>query len=189
MNFAFSDEQEELRTAVRRFLAEKSPETEVRRLMETDRGLRPGGVEPDGRPARPAVAHHPRGVRRVGLHLRRAARRARGDGRRAAVRAVLLVRGAGGQRAAHLGRRRGQEGLLPGIASGETIATLALTEDNGRWDFSGIELAATKTGDGWVLNGHKMFVLDGHVANLIVVAARTAAGRVALRRQGRRRRA
>ena len=37
MNFAFSDEQEELRTAVRRFLSEKSPETEVRRLMDTDR--------------------------------------------------------------------------------------------------------------------------------------------------------
>jgi alkylation response protein AidB-like acyl-CoA dehydrogenase len=34
-------------------------------------------------------------------------------------------------------------------------------------------LAATKKGDGWVLNGHKMFVIDGHVANLIIVAART----------------
>ena len=41
MNFAFSDEQEELRTAVRRFLAEKSPETEVRRLMETTDGFDP----------------------------------------------------------------------------------------------------------------------------------------------------
>ena len=41
MNFAFSDEQEELRTAVRRFLAEKSPETEVRRLMDTTEGYDP----------------------------------------------------------------------------------------------------------------------------------------------------
>ncbi len=41
MNLAFSDEQEELRTAVRRFLAEKSPETEVRRLMETTDGYDP----------------------------------------------------------------------------------------------------------------------------------------------------
>jgi alkylation response protein AidB-like acyl-CoA dehydrogenase len=66
--------------------------------------------------------------------------------------------------------------LLPGIASGETIGTLALTEDNGRWDFGGIECAAEPGDDGWVLNGHKMFVLDGHVADLIVVAARTAKG-------------
>ena len=37
---------------------------------------------------------------------------------------------------------------LPGIASGETIATLALTEDSGRWDEDGITLDATKSGDG-----------------------------------------
>ncbi|HLH28070.1 MAG TPA: acyl-CoA dehydrogenase family protein, partial [Acidimicrobiales bacterium] len=38
MNFAFSEEQEELRRAVRRFLEDKSPMTEVRRLMETTEG-------------------------------------------------------------------------------------------------------------------------------------------------------
>ena len=141
MNFAFSDEQEELRAAVRRFLAEKSPETEVRRLMDTTDGLRPRRVEPDGRPARPAVADHPRGVRRLGLHLRRAARRARGDGRRPAVRALLLVGGPGGQRAARpRATTRPRRATCPGIASGETIATLAITEDNGKWDFGGIEL-------------------------------------------------
>ncbi|HET9691083.1 MAG TPA: acyl-CoA dehydrogenase family protein, partial [Acidimicrobiales bacterium] len=41
MNFAFSDEQEELRRSVRRFLEQKSPETEVRRLMETTDGYDP----------------------------------------------------------------------------------------------------------------------------------------------------
>ena len=41
MNFAFSDEQEELRTGVRRFLAEKSPETEVRRHDGDDGGYDP----------------------------------------------------------------------------------------------------------------------------------------------------
>src|SRR6185437_3567161 len=66
--------------------------------------------------------------------------------------------------------------LLPGLASGETIGTLAITEDNGRWDFDGVELAATQDGDGWVLNGHKSFVLDGHLADLIVVVGRTAQG-------------
>jgi alkylation response protein AidB-like acyl-CoA dehydrogenase len=66
--------------------------------------------------------------------------------------------------------------LLPGIATGDTIATLAFTEDNGRWDEGGITTTATRAGDGWTLDGHKMFVLDGHVANLLVVAARTPAG-------------
>ncbi|MDQ1378359.1 MAG: hypothetical protein QOE15_2532, partial [Acidimicrobiaceae bacterium] len=41
MNLAFSDEQEELRRSVRRFLTDKSPESEVRRLMETDAGYDP----------------------------------------------------------------------------------------------------------------------------------------------------
>jgi alkylation response protein AidB-like acyl-CoA dehydrogenase len=65
--------------------------------------------------------------------------------------------------------------LLPGIASGETIATVAFTEANGRWDASGTTMEATPDGDGgYRLDGTKMFVLDGHVANLIVVAARSA---------------
>jgi alkylation response protein AidB-like acyl-CoA dehydrogenase len=66
-----------------------------------------------------------------------------------------------------------KKAYLPGIASGETIATLALTEDNGRWDADGVTATATKAGDGYTIDGHKMFVLDGHTANLIVVAAKT----------------
>jgi alkylation response protein AidB-like acyl-CoA dehydrogenase len=65
---------------------------------------------------------------------------------------------------------------LPGIASGDTIATVALAEDSGKWDESGITTSATKSGDAWTLNGHKSFVLDGHTASLIIVPARTPAG-------------
>ena len=84
------------------------------------------------------------------------------------------------------GRRRT---CCPGIASGETIATLALTEDTGRWDLDGITLAATESGGGWTLDGHKMFVIDGHIADLVLVAARTDTRGQPLRRGGRRRRA
>jgi alkylation response protein AidB-like acyl-CoA dehydrogenase len=73
----------------------------------------------------------------------------------------------------HSGDEAAKKELLPGIASGETIATLAFTEPNGKWDLSGIEATATQAGDGWTIDGTKMFVLDGHVANLIIVAART----------------
>ena len=66
--------------------------------------------------------------------------------------------------------------ILPGIASGETIATVAFTEPNGKWDESGIEATATKSGDAWKINGTKMYVIDGHTANTILVAARTDAG-------------
>src|SRR2546430_14948237 len=76
----------------------------------------------------------------------------------------------------HAGDGAAKKELRPGIASGETIATLAFTEDNGRWDESGITMEAKKAGDGYTLDGHKMFVIDGHNANLIIVAAKTGAG-------------
>src|SRR4029450_11947910 len=76
----------------------------------------------------------------------------------------------------HSGDEAAKKAYLPGIASGETIATLAFTEPNGKWDESGIEATASQDGDQWRIDGTKMFVLDGHVANLLIVAARTAHG-------------
>jgi alkylation response protein AidB-like acyl-CoA dehydrogenase len=66
-----------------------------------------------------------------------------------------------------------KDALLPGIAAGDTIATLAWVEDNGRWDAEGTTLTATAAG---VLNGHKNVVIDGHTADLIVVLARAPQG-------------
>ncbi len=65
-----------------------------------------------------------------------------------------------------------QHALLPQIASGERIATLAWAEHDGRWETSSITLSATETRDGFVLNGTKNFVIDGHIADCIIVAGR-----------------
>jgi alkylation response protein AidB-like acyl-CoA dehydrogenase len=70
------------------------------------------------------------------------------------------------------GTEQQKQALLPGIAAGDTIATLAFTEDNGGWDSAGIEMTATLAGGGYRLDGVKSFVLDGHTADLIVVLAR-----------------
>jgi alkylation response protein AidB-like acyl-CoA dehydrogenase len=82
-----------------------------------------------------------------------------------AVHALLLAGDDGAQRA-----------LLPGIAAGETTATLAFTEPNGSWDPSGIESIARRDGAGWKISGSKLYVLDGHTADVVLVAARTGAG-------------
>ena len=63
-----------------------------------------------------------------------------------------------------------------GIADGSIIATVAITEESGSWVESGVSLQATEAADGYVLNGHKSYVIDGLVADLIIVPARTAAG-------------
>ena len=62
---------------------------------------------------------------------------------------------------------------LPKIAAGEQIGTLAVTEPSARWDAEGIQLKAEKSGDGYTLNGTKLFIEDAHVSDFMVVAART----------------
>jgi alkylation response protein AidB-like acyl-CoA dehydrogenase len=66
---------------------------------------------------------------------------------------------------------------LPGIAQGETIATLAYTEASGRWDVGGIDALAQPDGADYLLRGKKCFVLDGQSADLLVVAARREGSR------------
>jgi len=62
---------------------------------------------------------------------------------------------------------------LPRIASGEQIWTLAFTEPSARFDAEGVQLTAKKEGNDYVLNGTKLFVRDSHVADMMVVVART----------------
>jgi alkylation response protein AidB-like acyl-CoA dehydrogenase len=62
--------------------------------------------------------------------------------------------------------------LLPDIASGARLATLAVTELSGNWDPAGIEVVATRDAGGYRLDGVKSYVVDGHIADLLVVAAR-----------------
>src|SRR6202158_65650 len=64
--------------------------------------------------------------------------------------------------------------LLPKMAKGEYIATVAIAEASGRFDAGGIELKASKKGADYTLTGEKFFVLDAHVADCIVVDARSA---------------
>jgi alkylation response protein AidB-like acyl-CoA dehydrogenase len=66
--------------------------------------------------------------------------------------------------------------LLPGLASGETIGTLAVVESGGPFRADDIGLEATRSGSDWTLTGSKHFVVHGHVASLILVAGRTPGG-------------
>ncbi len=176
MNFTFTEEQEELRRQVRRFLEEKSPTTEVRRLMETDEGYDK------------AVWEQLAG--QLGLTALIIPEEYGGAGFGYVELTVVLEEMGAALLCAPFystvalatnalllsGDEQAKKDLLPGIASGETIATLAYTEDSGRWDIDGVQLAATNGPNGWTLNGSKMFVVDGNLASLIIVAARTPRG-------------
>ena len=174
MNFAFSEEQEELRQTVRRFLEDKSPESEVRRLMETTEGYDEAVWKQMGQELGLQGLHIPEEFGGQGFSFIELGIVLEEMGRvllcAPYYSSVVLAANA----ILNAGSDAQKQALLPGIASGDTIAALAFTEANGRWGADGITLVAAESGGGYTLTGEKMFVLDGHTADLIVVAARTA---------------
>src|SRR6056297_4156727 len=153
MNFAFTEEQEELRKTVRSFLENKSSEEAVREQMETDNGFDPAVWSQMGEQMGLQGLHIPEeyggsgfGYVELGIVLEEMGRSllcAPYFSTVVLAANALLQSGDDDAKSAH----------LPGIASGETIATLAFTEPSGRWDEAGITLPATSSGDGWTLTG------------------------------------
>ena len=71
------------------------------------------------------------------------------------------------------GSEEQKQEILPRIADGQLIVTLALTEPSARWDATGVETAAESNEEGYLIDGTKLFVPDAGVADYLVVAART----------------
>ena len=185
MEFAFTDEQCELAGVVRSFLTRHAGEQDVRKLMETELGFDPGvwrqlatdiGVQGLAIPERYGGAGA--GFVELGVVLKEA-------GRALFVAplfstAVLAV---------HTLLLSGDEAAcaryLPRIAAGDMVATLAVDEpfagpdDGPVSDAAGsapVGMAASRRGESWSLSGVKTRVIDGLLADLIIVAARTEAG-------------
>jgi len=65
---------------------------------------------------------------------------------------------------------------LPGIADGSLTAALAIAEDSGSWDLAEVAATAEPAAGGWAVTGAKLFVIDGHTADLLLVAAQAPDG-------------
>ena len=144
--------QDELRARVRAFLAEASPMVEVRRLMETD-----AGFDPD--------------VWRAMVDLGFV-----GPGLSFAEQAVVLEESGAALLCAPLLGTVVAAAVSDEVVVGPSVVALAVAEDAGVWTEDGVAMLATADGPTWRLDGHKSFVLDGHVADTLVVAARSVAG-------------
>jgi alkylation response protein AidB-like acyl-CoA dehydrogenase len=176
MNLGVSTEQRELRESVRRFLAERAPLTRVRELMDATVGTDPDvwrqasaqlGLPGIAVPEEYGGAGFSFAEQAIVLEELGAALFA-GPYLASAVLAATALLASDDEEA--------KKDLLPGIAAGETVATLAFTEDDGSWDPASTRLAAAQDGTGWRLDGHKSFVLDGHAADLILTVATTDRG-------------
>jgi alkylation response protein AidB-like acyl-CoA dehydrogenase len=172
MQFSFSDEQEAFREVLRRFFEDKSSTADVRRLMASDEGYDsavwrqmsddlglPGITIPE--------AYGGQGFGFVELCV------AMEEMGRALLCAPFLSSAVMASHAILNGAsEQAKRDLLPGIASGETRAALAITEPNGQWELGGVQMIASGEGEGVRLNGAKSFVVDGHTADVLIVAAR-----------------
>ena len=69
-----------------------------------------------------------------------------------------------------------QKEWLPGLIAGEKILTLAYQERNSRYDLAPVETKAEPQGDGFLLSGEKIQVLDAQVADAIIVSASASGG-------------
>ncbi len=177
MQFSFTSEQEEFRSVLRRFLEDRSPTTMVRRLMETETGWDRDTWRAVNETLGVSGVHIPEeyggqgfGYVELGIVLEEM-------GRALLCAPFFATTVLAATAILQAGTDAQKQALLPEIASGETIATLAFTEPNGRWDADGVTMTAVPAGDGrYRLDGVKKFVLDGHSADLIVVVARAPEG-------------
>lgn len=175
MNFGFSEEQEMLRESARKFLEAECPSSFVRRMMADE------------------TAHDPAMWRKIAelgwLGIAVPEEHGGLGGSFLDIVVVLEEMGKallpgpflasvllGGMAVREAGSTAQQAEVLPRLAGGEAVLTLAQAEASGRYDAAGIALSARREGEGFVLSGEKLFVPDAHVADHIVVAARTSAG-------------
>ncbi len=172
MSFSFTDEQTEFRSVLRRFLADKSPSTEVRRLMQTEAGFDQDVWRQLSQELGLTAIHIPEAYGGQGFGFIELAIALEEMGRALLCAPYFSSTVLAATAILNAGEEAQKRNLLPAIAAGDCRATLAFTEDDGRWDPSGVTLTATPSAGGHQLDGAKSFVLDGHTADLIVVLAR-----------------
>jgi alkylation response protein AidB-like acyl-CoA dehydrogenase len=174
IKFAFTDEQDQFRSALRRFLNDKSPTSEVRRLMATAEGYDPAvWRQLSDELALPGI-HIPDQYGGAGFGMVELCIVAEELGRGLLCAPYFSTSVLAANAILNAGTEAQKSSFLPDLASGKRLAALAITELGGRWDPREIQLAASPTAGGYILDGVKSYVLDGHVADLLIVAARVA---------------
>lgn len=74
----------------------------------------------------------------------------------------------------HCGTEQQKQRWLPRLASGELIGAIAMTEPGTGSDLQGVRTLAIREGDSYRINGSKTFITNGQLANLVIVACKTA---------------
>jgi len=174
MNFAFTEEQIQLRDSLRRVLSETY-------TLERRRAVARSGSGCD-----PAVWRQFAELGILGLAIPETLGGIGGDafdamvvmeelGRALVLEPYLSTALVGAGILARSGGASHQQ-LLPGVAAGEVRLAFAHGERDSRWRLDAVTTRAVREGNGWLLDGHKAVVADGAGAHYLVLSARTASG-------------
>jgi alkylation response protein AidB-like acyl-CoA dehydrogenase len=176
MSFALDAEQRQFSESLQNFFSQRSPSSEVRRLIESAAGWDPDvwaavaeqlglpgvGVPEEYGGSGYTLVEQALAFEQMGSHLLCSPYFS------TVGFAAPLILASGDPNA--LGE------LMPAITSGQLIATVAIAEDGGWWDVEAITTTGSRSADGWFVDGTKSFVTDGDIAKAILVVARTDSG-------------
>ncbi|MBI3675126.1 MAG: acyl-CoA dehydrogenase family protein [Proteobacteria bacterium] len=169
------EEREAIRDTARRLLADRSTEADVRRTMESESGYDPALWRQLGELGLLGLivdeAHGGAGAGAMELEAvmeEMGAALLCGPFLSSSVLAASLLNA--------LGDRGAQDRLLPSLADGSKIATVAITGPQGTWTQDGVAITAQEKRGAWTLDGPAFFVAHGQIANVLLVVARTDDG-------------
>ncbi|MGH0035156.1 MAG: acyl-CoA dehydrogenase family protein [Myxococcota bacterium] len=175
MQLVLNEDQELLAKTAADFVAERSPVSRMRALRDSGDPLcfsrelwkemaELGWV---GIPFPESVGGADMGMAELALVME-------GLGRQLAPEPFLSTVLLGGQALALAGSEAQQQAWLPGVVEGDLLLALAHQEKGSRYDLARVATRAERDGDGWVLRGEKLHVLDGGAADVLLVSARHA---------------
>ena len=173
MDLGLTEIQQMLKNSAREFLGQECPLTLVREMEEDERGYSDGLWRQIAGLGWPGIAF-PEQYGGTGGSFLDLAVLLEEVGRSLTPGPFFSTVVLGGLTVLDAGSDTQKQALLPGICSGQTMMTLALTEASGTYEPWGIATTATRDGENFRLDGQKLFVPDAHAANVMLVAARTS---------------
>ncbi|HLZ71160.1 MAG TPA: acyl-CoA dehydrogenase family protein [Dehalococcoidia bacterium] len=172
MDLSLTESQQMLRQVARNFIEREAPKDAITALQGSETGFRP------------EIWEQAAALGWLGLLIPAEYGGAGGSFTDAAVLYEELGRGPvpgpffssavlGALTVLEAGNEAQKRAILPAVAAGRQVLTVAITEPNNSWGPRGVQLTAQRRDGGYVLNGAKLFVSDALAATQIVVAVRT----------------
>ena len=178
MDFEFNEEQKMLKTSAREFLEKECPKSLVKQMVEDEKGNPP------------ELWHKMAELGWLGLIFPEKYGGMGGNildlvaiqeemGRACVPGAFYSTVLLGGLFVLNNGSEEQKQNLLPKVAEGKLILTLALTEPGGSYEAAAVETKAVSDKDDYLISGTKLYVPDAHIADYIICIARTKSGKTA----------